>query len=170
MKLSKDNCDILQRPEALRQEGIRERIPITILNAIDFVHLLGERYLWVDSLCIVQDDDEDRKQGQLNSMAAIYANGSLNIVAADGSNAAYGLRGVRELSKPMERNIRQEFVEFGQNRSIVERIFPAKNGRRKGSPTKIYYQRAWTFQEYLLAKRRVIFERDSIFWECCSTT
>jgi hypothetical protein len=52
----------------------------------------------------------------------------------------------------------------------VERIFPAKNGRREGSPTKIYYQRAWTFQEYLLAKRRVTFERDSIFWECCSTT
>jgi hypothetical protein len=83
-----------------------ERIPITILNAIHFVRFLGERYLWVDSLCIVQDDDEDRKPEQLNSMAAIYANGSLNIVAADGSNAAYGLRGVRELSKPMERNIR----------------------------------------------------------------
>jgi hypothetical protein len=138
MKLSKDNCDILQRPEALCQEDIMERIPITILNAIEFVRLLGERY---DSLCTVQDDDEDRKQEQLNSMAAIYANGSLNILAADGSNATYGLRGVRELSKPMERNIRQEFVEFGQNRSIVERIFPAKNGRREGSPTKIYYQR-----------------------------
>jgi hypothetical protein len=40
--------------------------------------LLGETYLWVDSLCIVQDD-ENLKQDQLQQMAAIYAKPALQL-------------------------------------------------------------------------------------------
>jgi Heterokaryon incompatibility protein (HET) len=75
--------------------------PNTVKDAIDLVESLGERYLWVDSLCIVQDDDE-WKCSQINNMASIYANSHLTIIAADGDSSDYGLRGLRGISGPRQ--------------------------------------------------------------------
>jgi len=60
---------------------------------MDLARLLGETYLWVDSLCIVQDD-ENLKQDQLQQMAAIYAKASITIMAANGMDADYCLPGI----------------------------------------------------------------------------
>jgi len=170
LKLKQDNAEKLHSPGILRDKDIIERIPTTVLHAIEFTRLLGERYLWVDSLCIFQDEEDGRKQAQLNNMTAIYANASITIIAADGSNAEYGLRGVREVSRAVKRTLRQEFIPFGPHRGVVERIFPPLNEPSGKDPANVYYQRAWTYQEYLFSKRRVVFHRDSILWECCSTT
>ncbi|KAK5687750.1 hypothetical protein LTS10_001890 [Elasticomyces elasticus] len=137
---------------------------------MELTRLLGARHLWIDSLCIAQGEEDGRKQEQLNDMAAIYANASLTIVAADGSHADYGLRGIRELSRPMKRNLHQEVVPFGPYRGVIERTFSSPDDPNGSDPFKLYYQRSWTYQEYLFSKRRVIFQRDSILWECCSTT
>jgi hypothetical protein len=72
LHLKKTDAKALGLPGALREEGIIDRIPLTTLHAIDFAHLLGERYLWVDSLCIVQNGNASEKQEQLNNMTAIY--------------------------------------------------------------------------------------------------
>jgi hypothetical protein len=60
--------------------------------------MIGERYLWVDSLCIVQDDPQE-KHGQIANMDAIYGNAILTINAAAGQDANAGLPGVRPLSR-----------------------------------------------------------------------
>lgn len=49
-----------------------EDLPRTIRDAISLVSNIGERYVWVDSLCIIQDDDEDKAQ-QILSMGAVYS-------------------------------------------------------------------------------------------------
>ena len=54
---------------------------------------LGERYLWVDTVCIVQDDPETRGH-MIANMTAIYAGAIFTIFAADGEHADYGLRGL----------------------------------------------------------------------------
>jgi hypothetical protein len=51
------------------------------------------RYLWVDSLCIVQDDENSRRV-HLNSMDAIYANAYVKKVAAVGEDVRHGIPGV----------------------------------------------------------------------------
>jgi hypothetical protein len=68
-------------------------IPRTILDAMRLVESLGERYLWVDSLCIIQDD-EVFKYEEVNDMASIYVNACVTIVAARGKDSNFGLRGV----------------------------------------------------------------------------
>jgi hypothetical protein len=63
-----------------------DQIPRTIRNTISFVDLLGIPYLWVDSMCIVQDDKEG-KHAQIQAMAGIYANAYVTIVAGNGWDA-----------------------------------------------------------------------------------
>jgi hypothetical protein len=72
---------------------LAETFPRSIQETITFVSELGERYLWIDSLCIVQDD-ETVKHGQVMNMEAIYGNASFTIIAAGGEDADAGLPGV----------------------------------------------------------------------------
>jgi hypothetical protein len=96
-------------------------------------------------------------------MNAIYANASITIIAAGGSDAAYGLRGVGGVSMPVQRSICQEHIPFPPYGSVVKRIFRPKNERREEDPINLYYRRGWTFQEYFFSKRRIIFEKESVF-------
>jgi hypothetical protein len=68
-------------------------IPKTITDAMSLVRLLGERYLWVDALCIVQDDNAS-KRSMIDSMHIVYQNAFLTLIAATGTDANAGLPGV----------------------------------------------------------------------------
>ena len=67
-------------------------LPATIRDAIHFVRRLKERYLWVDSLCIIQDDVEN-KQRQIANMSNIFSGACLTLVAACGDSCQAGLSG-----------------------------------------------------------------------------
>lgn len=170
LHLQRANVNTLTSPGALRRRDIIDRIPLTILHAIDITRLLGERYLWVDSLCIVQDDETGLKQEQLNNMTAIYANASITLIAADRSDATYGLWGIQDTSKPVERCIYQDFLPFPPYGNAVERIFHNRNEHRKRDMITPYFSRGWTFQEYQFSKRRLVFEKQSVHWECSCAT
>lgn len=73
-------------------------MPKSIGDAILLTRLLGERYLWVDSLCIVQDDDES-KMIALSKMDRIYNRALVTVVAGGGNDANAGLPGVRPFSR-----------------------------------------------------------------------
>lgn len=74
-------------------ENVWDRLPRTIQDAILLVSRLGERYLWIDSLCIVQDSTSS---WELNakSMHLVYGNAHFTICAADGKDAETGLLAV----------------------------------------------------------------------------
>lgn len=61
-KLLTINLDQLQRPGALGGPAKLVSLPKTIRHAMHLTRRLGERYLWVDSLCIVQDDEESQNE------------------------------------------------------------------------------------------------------------
>jgi hypothetical protein len=69
-------------------------LPRTISDTITVCKELGIRYLWVDRLCIRQDDPWSNKVIQLDQMTAIYKQASLTLVAAAGDDANYRLSGV----------------------------------------------------------------------------
>lgn len=88
----KDNLhDLLDTPGALSKSCYS--IPKTIRDAIELTKQLGEDYLWVDALCIVQDDDTI-KQSMIGLMHLIYSNAFVTIFAASGSSSDAGLPGV----------------------------------------------------------------------------
>jgi hypothetical protein len=84
------NIQTLQVPGALSMESIKSKIPTTIRDAMKLVHALGFQYLWVDALCIVQDDSAQKHQDIAN-MPGIYANAVLTIIACQGTGAHDGL-------------------------------------------------------------------------------
>ncbi|KAK3991450.1 heterokaryon incompatibility protein-domain-containing protein [Cladorrhinum sp. PSN332] len=83
--------------EALAHVGsvnaVWDRLPTTVRDAITLCRDLGVQYLWVDSICIVQDDDAHRS-AQIAQMNKIYQGSILTIVCTDGTHANAGLPGV----------------------------------------------------------------------------
>jgi hypothetical protein len=102
-------------------------LPRTIGDAIEVTRSLGFTYLWVDSLCIIQDDREDR-HNQINMMDEIYINATLTIAAGSSPHANWGLPGIsipRSVDQQTERIGPYEFAvgfpsfdEINNNRNL----------------------------------------------------
>lgn len=145
-------------------------LPNTISDAIEVTRHAGIRYLWVDALCIVQDDTE-LLQKQIPLMGRIYEQGAFTIIAANAENADAGLAGVR----PGTRSVACDIVTL-KNLSLItipEETTRDARGlgsrstlRRKGLQDSRWRSRAWTMQEELFSRRRLYFEQDRIFWWC----
>ncbi|OCL08139.1 heterokaryon incompatibility, partial [Glonium stellatum] len=88
----------LESPNALHSLNL----PTTIIDAMALCRKIDCQYLWVDSLCIIQDSD-NIKARQIQSMADVYSLSYLCIVAAAGDDANSGLSpyGVAGREKPI---------------------------------------------------------------------
>ncbi|KAF7951175.1 uncharacterized protein EAE97_002726 [Botrytis byssoidea] len=122
---------------------------------------LWQRYLWADTLCIVQDDAETL-QTELNSIARVYTTSCITIVAADGIGANHGLRGFKGITP--QRDFKQNVMSMTPPIKLID------HRNRIGKTSYVYHSRAWTHQEYLGAKRRLIFENGTVYWECSAST
>jgi Heterokaryon incompatibility protein (HET) len=111
LQVDSANLSWLRQIGSLLKHQWATQIPRTIKDAIGVVKILAEKYLWVDSLCIVQDD-ETHKYTEMSKMAAIYANASVTILALQGQHANHGLPGFRDFSEP--RNVRQSVHVLGK--------------------------------------------------------
>jgi hypothetical protein len=89
--LSEDNIEKLKKSFSIQPR----HLTATIRDAIVLTKQLGERYLWVDTLCIIQDSKSVRQQ-TLRDMGSIYAQSLLTIVAGSCSSANDSLPGVTE--------------------------------------------------------------------------
>ncbi|KAK8008147.1 hypothetical protein PG991_010698 [Apiospora marii] len=156
LKATRENLERLQQPNAL--QTLEGQLPRTIRDSIALVPLLEERYLWVDSLCIPQDDE---KVAQLNisQMAAIFENASLTIVACDGNDAEFGLRGLRHSSQP--RSL-PGLLPLAPGITLTTRSEDILGG----TP---WSRRGWTLQEQIFSRRSIIFYENTIQWICRSS-
>lgn len=139
--------------------GDRCELPQTlssvITDAITVTQALGFRYLWVDALCINQDD-ADTKHDQIKQMNDIYENAELTIVAAAGVDATYGLPGVGQRARTP-----QNIVKLGGVRIISTMKDPHLAIR-----SSRWASRGWTFQEAVLSRRRLVFTNEQMYFEC----
>ncbi|KAF6838242.1 heterokaryon incompatibility protein [Colletotrichum plurivorum] len=157
LETTRANLDIFLEPGALRR--LEHDIPATVRDSIKLVPLLGERYLWVDSLCIVQDDEESARL-QIDQMAPIFEGASIAIVAADGKDANYGLRGLRHSSHA---RVLPEILHLTPNTSITTRL-------ERSLHHTPWSRRGWTMQEQIFARRKIIFYKDTVQWVCRAST
>ncbi|KAF4611454.1 hypothetical protein D9613_003810 [Agrocybe pediades] len=152
----KSNVRSLEKPGSLLRPEYRDKIPKTILNAIQVTKDLGFRYLWVDSLCIIQDDETGSKAEAIAKMDLVYSSGFLTIIAT-GPNANAGIQGV--CSNP--RGETQIVEEIGPNFRLVAEL-PSFNFMQDS----IYSTRAWTYQERHFTPRNLTFVGGQVSFSC----
>ena len=100
------------RPKLMSRGALQDvftDLPMTIRNTITLVQKLNLRYLWVDSLCLLQNGPEDLELG-VGVMDQIYEHAWITIIAAHGHDADAGLPGIainhRE-KRPLLRKIKK---------------------------------------------------------------
>jgi hypothetical protein len=150
--------------------GIRvSDLPKTFRHAIQVTRELEIRYLWIDSLCILQDSVEDWRE-QSSLMGDIYYYCFCNIAATSSLDSNGGLFVARDvnLAKPLQIALRwREKSEMPFSEGIYY-IYYASQWRDMVENAPLN-QRGWVLQERILAPRVVHFNQ-RIFWECQSTT
>ncbi|KAK0712289.1 heterokaryon incompatibility protein-domain-containing protein, partial [Apiosordaria backusii] len=73
------------------QQGVGlEKLPKTFEDAIKLTQMIGVPYIWIDSLCIIQDDPQDWAN-EARQMGAIYERSYLTIAASSGVDSKSGL-------------------------------------------------------------------------------
>lgn len=144
------------------------RLPRTIADAVTLCRGLGLESLWVDSLCIVQDDSECWLQDSAK-MGEIYANAILTIAAEEPNSCKEGFLGEQEFGK---RECQREFVtdvpvEVG---GPCSRVFIRPMPKSEESPERCSLdKRAWCLQEAVLSTRRICYNGKEMSWECPSS-
>ncbi|KAF2106701.1 heterokaryon incompatibility, partial [Lophiotrema nucula] len=128
-------------------------IPRTIRDAIKLVRSMGEKYLWVDCLCIEQDNTV-QKHFQISRMDIVYSRALATIVALSSLDAAHPIPGVdpgtrlpfssrwvREHCDDTAKSASGMYtVSFGSYPPLLESVFT----------DSVYERRGWTLQERLL--------------------
>jgi hypothetical protein len=135
-------------------------IPTTILDAMALCREIDCPYLWVDSLCIVQDSEDD-KHRQISSMANVYSQSFLAIIAATGpdSNAGLAPYGNRGRNSKIPYLIRRS-----SNGSFVASFSPQIAAQEIARSA--WASRGWTLQEYALSRRVLFFTGSYAFLRC----
>ncbi|CAG5177728.1 uncharacterized protein ALTATR162_LOCUS8352 [Alternaria atra] len=132
-------------------------LPQTFLDAIYVTRALGFSHIWIDSLCIIQDDASDWEQ-QSSIMASIYSNADLVLAGVAAGSADEGF-----LRKPRQscEGIVNLSVRGGES-SFVYRVVPDSHDFIE----EPLYKRGWTLQERLCARRFLAYGNWEMSWEC----
>lgn len=139
-----------------------DHAPTIIYDAVTLVRRLGERYLWVDSICIVQSDPQD-KADNIAKMGDIYHYAYATIIGAAG-NSDVGL--TRLHGNEQSDDSCATFWSAGNSVSLL----PVREDLENGLKRTTWNKRGWTYQEGLLSQRHIYFFKDEVICQCRRST
>ncbi len=169
-----------------RKSGIpMSQLSKTFRDAVKITRGLGIQYLWIDSLCIIQDDKLDWEI-ESAKMADVYMSSQLNLAAThsnSGKGGCFGERWSMDTNNQTELNVGEDVAiepddeeEEGNYKIFYRHAFHVAhdhftrtmdytNTMEHASPL---LSRAWVFQERLLSPRTLHFHAEELIWECAS--
>lgn len=152
--------------ELLLMGGIpNNMMPKTFRDAVSIARKLDIQHLWIDALCIRQDDDFEWQQ-EASKMHAIYAGSVLTIAASDACSSldgcfAYGI-GLDPLNV-----VQFETGGSAKTTRLVVRVY--KGDVRRLTEETALNKRGWVLQEQVLSRRIIYCMLPEIHWQCqCS--
>jgi len=157
-RLLKSNIEVFQN-------GIPEHdLPKTFREAILITRKLGYQFIWIDSLCIIQDSVEDWRH-EAETMGDVYRNAVLNIAATGSSDSSEGCFSARDPNIIKPCYVTSSWQEASGTYQIHDSAL-----WRLGVTRAPLNTRAWVIQEISLAKRVLHFSKSQLFWECDQKT
>ncbi|KNG85414.1 hypothetical protein ANOM_007115 [Aspergillus nomiae NRRL 13137] len=144
-----------------QQDIAWDTLPLTFQHAALLTRQFGVRYLWIDSLCIVQNDSEDWRE-HCPRMAEIYHNAYITLAASAAPDPQAGLYSISDDEWARGKEI------FSTSGGHPIRVFARApmldmNTRRDREPL---FMRAWAYQERMLSHRILYFSQREMMWEC----
>ncbi|GAB1203696.1 hypothetical protein APSETT445_002333 [Aspergillus pseudonomiae] len=138
-----------------------DTLPLTFQHAALLTRQFGVRYLWIDSLCIVQNDSEDWRE-HCPRMAEIYHNAYITLAASAAPDPQAGLYSISDDEWARGKEI------FSTSGGHPIRVFARApmldmNTRRD---SESLFMRAWAYQERMLSHRILYFSQREMMWEC----
>ncbi|OCK75066.1 HET-domain-containing protein [Lepidopterella palustris CBS 459.81] len=131
-------------------------LPATFRDAVRVARSLGIQYLWIDSLCILQDDLNDWEI-ESAKMAGVYENATLVVAAVNAADDGEGFL------KERKRHYLPVNIRSASGRMARIFIQPAVTRDTSYPPL---HNRAWTLQESYLGTRKIFFNSFDLQWEC----
>ncbi|KIW41292.1 uncharacterized protein PV06_06864 [Exophiala oligosperma] len=150
-----------------------DAMPRTIQHAILICQRLGLQYLWVDCLCIVQDDRADWNR-ESSKMREIYEQSTVTIVALGAKDIYQGCffpRPPTHVSDsrgehPGTGAVSLPFIVDDTYLGTVYAYPPPHGPDFHEVLDSVWNTRGWTFQERALSRRLLYFGRHQLLWEC----
>lgn len=137
----------------------------TFQDAIAVTQKLGIRYIWIDSLCIIQDSQSDW-QNEVTKMCDVYRNAHLTIAATDAANGSEGCFRTRDgwLIRPCELPLEVDLGPDSKAPICFHSSPPTMRLTEKPVPKLV--SRAWTYQERVLSPRTLSYNANGLSWHC----
>lgn len=136
-------------------------MPLSFQDAVAVTRKLGYRYLWIDSLCIIQDSDTDW-QFEATCMQRYYREA---VITINTDLAAGDHEGFLDYTREPEEYIEIPFMASPLKEPACARI-------RRSMKSNVHREesylttRAWTLQEYVLSPRTLRYTAEHLVWEC----
>lgn len=140
-----------------------QELPKTFAHAFTVARAIGVQYIWIDSLCIIQDSKEDWRR-HAAMMWEVYSNSHLNLSATASHDSSQGL-----FRKRHPATLSQCAVTIPEGHAQIhpgEYICYSDDEWLDLVDYAPVNTRAWVCQERLLSPRIVHFSRNQLFWEC----
>ncbi|OCK90803.1 HET-domain-containing protein [Cenococcum geophilum 1.58] len=145
-----------------------EQLPASIRDAIFLARALLIPYLWIDSLCIIQDSTEDKSR-EIAQMARIFKNSYTTFAAARANSCHEGFLGVQEETASRLKACFKLPMNSLDGTTGTVMIYPNRFQEVDERFGKVPIDsRAWTYQELLLSPRVLSFYHDGVEWKCPS--
>ena len=140
-----------------RKEGFSYNdLPKTFQDAVRVTRELDKKYLWIDSLCIIQGDKEDWKK-EAKRMEHVFASAYCTIAASSASNWRDGF---------LERNLSPQYFQIQSNSRRQVYVCDNMHNYSKDMDESPLNKRAWVLQERVLSRRTIHFSAKQTYWEC----
>ncbi|KAH7384143.1 heterokaryon incompatibility protein-domain-containing protein [Phaeosphaeria sp. MPI-PUGE-AT-0046c] len=154
--LGRDNETLLSVPGALSSDNTS--VPKTFIDALYLAEILAITHIWIDALCILQDDPEQLMK-HMSHMEEVYSSAILTIVS-DTPSADTGIPGISTPRWPPQAS----FTWAGTTYLSTRKTFGEALNE---SP---WEKRAWCLQEKIFSKRLLILTEAQAFYHCGAAT
>ena len=161
-------CTTKENETSHKQELYYELLPQTLQDAITVTRQLDIPYIWIDALCIMQDDHAEWEV-ESSQMRDVYSGSSLTIAASDAADGSMGCF-PPSFDDDGSLNIPGIFLTISNNGDEEEffvRVQPQDT--RTLAEEVVLNTRGWVLQEMVLSNRIVHCMKSGLYWECRST-
>jgi Heterokaryon incompatibility protein (HET) len=138
-----------------------EKLPKSFQDAIIVTGAVGLRFLWIDSLCIVQDDRKDWLE-EAAVMGSIYEKARLTIAASAARDSTEGCFRSR---RPTQHIVKVPYY-FNANTMPSSFYLSVISTESQSPDLGPLSKRGWTLQEWHLSRRTVLFTKGGLCWNC----